>query len=87
MRLQMSEDRFKRIAIKLKGYVKENWGAPFIVGFMLLMVNSAVFLSVGLSYVANTIAVHAYYALVVGILLQVICFLKYGRKPSEVEVI
>ena len=83
----MSKDGFNRIATKIKGYVKENWGAPFIVGFVLLLVNAAVFLSVGLSYVADTIAVYAYYALVVGILLQVVCFLKYGRKPREVEAI
>ncbi len=81
----MIKGGFNRIADKIKGYVKENWGAPFIVGFMLLLSSVAVFLSLGLSYVADTIVDYAYYALVVGVLLQLVCFLKYGRKTSEAE--
>ena len=37
------------IMLKVKGYIKENWGSPFIVGFMLLLVVGAVSLSAGLS--------------------------------------
>lgn len=80
-------DRFNRIAVKIKGYVKENWGAPFIAGFIVLLLSAAVFLSVGLSYLADAVAVYAYYALVAGVLLQLVCFLKYNRKPSEAEVV
>ena len=29
--------------IKVKQYVKENWGSPFIVGFMFLLIGAAVF--------------------------------------------
>ena len=83
----MSQIRFKTIALKIKVYVKENWGSPFIVGFMLLLLSAAIFLSVGLSSLADTVAVYAFYALVVGVLLQLVCFLKYRRKPSEAEAV
>jgi hypothetical protein len=68
--------------IKVKGYVKENWGSPFIVGFMFLLIGAAVSLSVGLTSLANTIAVYAFYALVGGVILQLVCFFKYPRKDE-----
>jgi hypothetical protein len=90
-----------KIMIKVKGYVKENWGSPFIVGFMLLLMVAAVSLS--LSYAAallplsgfkalngtsfaEGVAVYAYYALVAGVVLQLACFLKYRRKSDGDEV-
>ena len=79
----MSQNRFKTIVLKIKVYAKENWGAPFIVGFMLLLITAAIFLSVGLSSLADTVAVYAYYALVAGVLLQLVCFLKYRKKIGE----
>ena len=73
--------------LKVKGYVKENWGSPFIVGFMLLLIVAAVSLSAGLSSLANTVAVYAYYALVAGVFLQLASFLKYrGKSNDEVAV-
>ena len=68
--------------IKVKGYVTENWGSPFIVGFMLLLIFAAVSLSAGLSSLADNIAIYAYYALVVGVVLQLVCFFKYPRKDE-----
>ena len=73
--------------VKVKGYVKQNWGSPFIVGFMLLLIVAAVSLSAGLSYLADTVAVYAYYALVAGVFLQLASFLKYrGKSDAEVAV-
>jgi hypothetical protein len=72
--------------IKVKGYVKENWGSPFILGFMLLLIAAAVSLSTGLSSLADTVAVYAYYALVAGVFLQLASFLKYRGKSNEVAV-
>jgi hypothetical protein len=69
--------------LKVKGYVKENWGAPFIIGFMLLLIVAAVSLSMGLSSLANGVAVYAYYALVVGVVLQLASFLKYRKRDGE----
>jgi hypothetical protein len=83
----MAQTGFDKITVKLKGYVKENWGSPFIVGFMLLLVSAAVSLSEGLSSLADGIAVYAFYALIVGVILQLVCFVKYREKVSEVEAV
>jgi len=82
----MTQVGFNKIILKVKGYVKQNWGSPFIVGFMLLLIAAAVSLSTGLSSLANTVAVYAYYALVAGVFLQLTSFLKYRGKSDEVAV-
>ncbi|MGD0996355.1 MAG: hypothetical protein ABR909_12635 [Candidatus Bathyarchaeia archaeon] len=83
----MTQIVFNMIMLKVKGYVKENWGSPFIVGFMLLLVVAAVSLSAGLSSLADTVAVYAFYALVAGVFLQFASFLKYrGKSDDEVAV-
>jgi hypothetical protein len=73
----------KKMPDRVKGYVRENWGAPFIVGFMLLLMVAAVSLSMGLAVIADGVAIAAYFALVVGVVLQLVCFLRYNRKNGE----
>lgn len=80
----MTQVGFNKITFKLKGYVKENWGSLFIVGFMLLLIVAAVSLSVGLSSLADSVSVYAFYALVAGVFLQLASYLKYGGKEVEV---
>ena len=75
----------KEMPARIKGYVRENWGAPFVLGFMLLLIVAAVSLSIGLADVANEVAVYAYYALVVGVILQLVSFLKYRKKDGGME--
>jgi hypothetical protein len=82
----MTQVSFNKIMLKVEGYVKANWGSPFIVGFMLFLVVAAVSLSAGLSSLADTVAVYAYYALVAGVFLQLASFLKYRGKSDEVAV-
>ena len=65
---------------KVKGYIKENWGAPFILAFIALLIVAAGSLAIGSSSLANNVAVYSYYSLVVGVVLQLVCFLKYGKK-------
>ncbi len=81
----MSKNGFRKVTNKVKDYVKENWGSPFIVGFMLLLIVAAVSLSVGLSSLANTVATYAYYALVAGVILQFASFIKYRKKSGGNE--
>jgi protein-S-isoprenylcysteine O-methyltransferase Ste14 len=76
----MTRNRTKVLLVRVKGYAKENLGAPFIVVFMLLLIVAAVSLSAGWSSLADTIAIYAFYALVVGVALQLICFMKYPRR-------
>jgi hypothetical protein len=64
---------------RFKAYVRMNWGAPFIVGFIVLLMFAATYLSMGLAVLADEVAVYAFYALVVGVILQLVCFLKYNK--------
>jgi len=68
-----------------KGNVKENWGLPFTGAFTILLIAAAFCLSANLPLIANTIAVYAFYAIFVGIVLQLLCFVKY-RKTGATEV-
>jgi heme/copper-type cytochrome/quinol oxidase subunit 4 len=72
-----------KVSAGVKEYVKENWGAPFIVGFMVLLMVAAVFLLMDFAVLANEVAVYAYYALVVGVVLQLVCFLKCRKREGE----
>jgi len=75
----------EKMPVGLKKYVRENWGAPFIAGFMVLLVVAAVSLSIGLTALADGMAIAAYCALVAGVVLQLVCFLKYNKKKGEVH--
>ncbi|MGA2876205.1 MAG: hypothetical protein ABSE82_11790 [Nitrososphaerales archaeon] len=48
----------------LARYLRTNWGAPFILTFIVLLVASAGLLSAGRSSTANNVAVYALYVLV-----------------------
>ena len=71
---------------RAKEYLITNWGAPFVLAFIVLLITSAAFLSAGAQDLANSIAVYAFYALVLGVVLQIASYVKYGeggRKPTE----
>lgn len=68
-----------------KRYVRENWGAPFIVGFILLLVVAAVSMATGLDALADNAATYAYYALIAGVVLQLVCFLKFREKSGDMN--
>ena len=61
------------------------WGFPFIAGFMVLLVAAAIFLAGGWAGMAETTADAAYFALFIGVVLQLACFgknrLKHGVVP------
>jgi uncharacterized membrane protein len=79
----MIEEAARAIPARVKGYVRENWGAPFVVAFMLLLLVAAASLAMGSEFLANGVAVFAYFALVVGVVLQLVCYLKYGEKGGD----
>ncbi|HGJ66018.1 TPA: hypothetical protein ENS27_11615 [bacterium] len=81
----MTNNGPNQIMAKIRSYIKENWGAPFIIAFMTLLLSSAVSLSAGSAQLADTIAIYAFYALVIGVVLQLACFLKYRKNLSEHE--
>lgn len=73
----------REVPARVKGYVKENWGAPFVLGFMALLLVAAVSLLMGLVVLADEVTGYTYYALVAGVVLQLICFLKYDKRNGE----
>ena len=79
----MRKDFAGKILAKMKGYFRENWGAPFVIGFMVLLIVAAGSLAIGLGSLANEVAIYAYYALVAGVVLQLVCFLKFGEKGGD----
>ena len=73
----------KAIPARVKGYVRENWGTPFIAGFMIILLVAAASMVTGSEALANELANYAYFALVVGVVLQLVCFLKYNKGNCE----
>jgi len=61
-------------------YVRENWGAPFVVGFMGSLLVAAVLLILGLPWLAEVVGNVAYFSLVAGVVLQLVCFRRRGGK-------
>jgi len=70
---------------KVKRYVRQNLGAPFVIGFQVLLLVAAGFLVVGNSGLANEVAVYAYYLLVIGVVLQLVSFMRSRGEGSEQE--
>ena len=81
----MTQSLHTKMIVKLKDSVRENWGSPFIAVFMIFLFCTAIFLSVGLSYLADFTAICAFYALVIGVILQLVCFFKFGKKEIKAD--
>ena len=68
---------------RIKRYFKDNPGAPFIIGFQLLLLVCAGLLIQGNSVMANEVAVYAYFLLVIGVVLQLIAYVRHGNMMEE----
>lgn len=66
-------------------YIKKNWGAPFIAVSLALLFVAAICSSLGWFSFADTVSIYTFYTLVIGVVLQLICFLKY-RETEETKV-
>jgi len=73
----------KRFLPRAKKYLRENPGASFILGFQVLLLVCAGLLIVGNSVWADGLATVAYFSLVIGIVLYLVSFLRYGKKEEE----
>ena len=78
-KLKLSAQRF---LVWARAYFRENWGAPFVLGFMVILMVAAGCLAIGLGWWAEQLGVVAYFYLVAGVVLQLVCFWKSGRKGS-----
>jgi len=72
----------KIFSIYVPEYFVENWGAPFVAGFMVLLSVAAGYLAFGDERFAEVLAEYAYYFLVVGVLLQTACYIYLERKKG-----
>ncbi len=70
---------------KLVVYVGENWGAPFIIAFMVMLMFCAGMLAFGNEALANDVAVYAYYMLVFGVALQLAAFIRDKRRKGRMQ--
>ena len=75
---------FKKMVANLKRFSIKNWGFPFISMFLILLIASAVLLAASLAYVADITATLAYFFLLVGVILQIICFSKNSKTGEAV---
>lgn len=73
---------FDRFKFTVKQMFSRGWGYPFIGGFLILLLLSAIVLAVGWVYEAEFIADIAYFALVVGVVLE----LAYFQKSNIIKV-
>ena len=63
--------------VRLMRYFRQNLGAPFVIVFQLLLLTCAALLIRGYSNLANEVAIYAYYSLVIGVVLQLVSFLRH----------
>jgi hypothetical protein len=74
----------RRIRIRIPvRYFKENWGAPFIMCFILLLLVCAGLSIQGNAPLANEVAVYSYCFLVAGVVLQLASFLKFRNAEGH----
>jgi hypothetical protein len=70
-------------ATRIKRYFKDNLGAPFIISFQLLLLMCAGLLIQGNSVMANEVAVYSYFSLVIGVVLQLVAYVRHGNMMEE----
>jgi heme/copper-type cytochrome/quinol oxidase subunit 4 len=75
----------QRFVVWARVYFQENWGAPFVLGFIATLLVAATCLTAGLSWQGEQLGVLAYFYLVVGVALQLVCFWKLGQKKGRRE--
>jgi fumarate reductase subunit C len=73
----------KQYLPKIKNYFRRNPETLFIVGFQVLLLVCACLLISGNSFWAEGIAVVAYFSLVIGVVLQLISFLRHREGELE----
>ena len=64
-------------------FLRYNWGAAFILAFMLLIVVSAIYLNFGFTQNSNFFAGLGFYSLILGVILQIASYLIFGNKKYE----
>lgn len=71
-----------RLPPKIKRYFKDNPGAIFVMGFQLLLVVCAGLLIQDNLAMANEFAEYAYFLLVIGVVLQLVAYLRHKNEAE-----
>ena len=80
----VSISMIKKVITTTRRFIDENLGAPFIIGFQILILLCASLLTIENIAVADNIAVCAYFFLGIGIILQAVSFIRKRREtPNE----
>jgi hypothetical protein len=66
----------RSFSVWLKRFFRANPGAVFILGFQVLLVACAAMMVFGFSFLAEDVAVVAYFLLVVSVVFQLVCFVR-----------
>jgi hypothetical protein len=66
----------RSFSVWIKRFFRANPGAVFILGFQVLLLACAAMLVFGFSFLAEDVAVVAYFLLVVGVVFQLVCFVR-----------
>ena len=85
--MNMITSCLKKIISSFKRYVSENWGAPFIAMFILILMMTCVSFLIGKVSLAASLAIDAYYVLIAGVALQLICFIKQRKSREEATAV
>jgi hypothetical protein len=72
-----------KIPPKIKEYLKDNLEAPFVIGFQLFLTLSAGLLVQGNLVMADEVAVYTYFLLVIGVVLQLIAYVRHGNMMEK----
>jgi len=65
--------------VRARLYFGENWGAPFILGFIGLLIAAVALLIMGFPWSAEAVGNFAYFSLFAGVVLQLVCFWRRGN--------
>lgn len=75
---------FLMFLVRVRRFFRENPGAVFVLGFQVLLVVCAFLLVFGMVWLAEGFAVGAFFLLVVGVVLQLVWFVR-GSDGGEVS--
>jgi hypothetical protein len=74
----------KKIRIKLsRQRLRSDWGAYFIIGFIVILLIAVSFYINGSDQLAESIANYAYYALVIGVVLEILGYVIERQKKRS----
>ena len=75
-----SGGKWRKHKSRIVGYLKKNPGALLIISFQIMLVTCAILIASGNETAANELAIYAFYALVIGVILQFVASLRHDRE-------